>query len=263
MKILVCIKQIPEHMELLQINSQETGIHIPDNMKYRMNRFDEHAVEAAIKLKEQIENTIVDIITVAPEFSSAIVKRAMGMGADNGFIIPVDSKSYYSPSMISSLLASFAKNKQYHLILTGIMSEDEMNAQTGQMLAARLDIAAISGVVGIQFIDDILHIEREREGGIRELLHIKMDDSQTILLTIQAGINKPRYPSLSSLLKANAREITLFKDNEIGSPKKNNDLSIIGIKKAEKLRQGQYLEGTIEEKARQFIDIMKERNFLV
>jgi electron transfer flavoprotein beta subunit len=260
MKILVCIKQVPENMEFLHVNSQGTEVIIPVNMKYRMNRFDTHAVEAAIAIKEQIQETVIDIITVGPESSISIVKRAMGMGADNGFIIPDDSKSYSSPSDISSQLASFARDKQYDLILTGIMSEDEMNAQTGQMLAARLGISSITGIVNIHLMKDKIYLEREREGGIREFLYSNLNKNQTILLTIQAGINTPRYPSLSALLKANNREITIVQST---SSKEKNDQSIIQIKKSEKLRQGVHLEGSIEDKARKFIDMMKERNVLI
>jgi len=263
MRILVCIKQIPENINELDINTSKTNLTIPETMKYRINRFDEHAIEAAISIKEKFSDTLVDIITVGPLSTEGIIKRAMGMGADNGFIVQVDSNTYLSPSTLSSYLATVANLKKYNLILTGIMSEDEMNAQTGQMIAARLKIPSITGVVNIRIIDDKVHIKREREGGIIEDLSVDMINQDQILLTIQAGINSPRYPSLSALLKANSKKIRVFDPVELVSESLKNDQSTIYIKKAEKIRQGKILHGTLEEKAKQFIDIMKERNVLV
>jgi len=262
MNILVCIKQVPENLEQIQINSKGNGIVIHENLKYRMNRFDSNAVEAALIIKENIPDSVVDVVTVGPDFSESIVRRAMGMGADNGFIIKIEPEKYVSPSTTSALLAKMAIPKNYNLILTGIMSEDEMNAQTGQMLAERMGIPSISGVVDIQINNSKLNIKREREGGIRELLEVNMSEIKTILLTIQAGINQPRYPSLSALLRAKNQEIKIF-TNYLNTENYDNDQYIVSIKKAEKMRQGKYLEGSTHEKAKQFIDIMKARNILL
>jgi len=263
MNILVCIKQIPEHLDQVHLNSQKTNTLIPENMRFRINRFDAYAVEAAVILKEQFPDTTIDIVTVGPPSSNAVVKRAMGMGADNGLMVITKAGHYMSPSRISAILAKIASQKQYDLILTGIMSEDEMNAQTGQMLAARLDMFSISGVVDIQLSNKILHVVRERECGIRENLEVNIFDINGILLTIQAGMNQPRYPSLSALLKANAKEIKMLEENHLISEQLTNDQSIRTIYKAENIRQGKFIEGTIDEKARHFIEIMKERNFLL
>jgi electron transfer flavoprotein beta subunit len=263
MRILVCIKQIPENLEQLQINSQKTLIRIPEKMKFRMNRFDAHAVEAAVQLKEKIVDTTIDIVTVGPASSEAIVKRAMGMGADNGLIIHIESGIYLSPSKISAILAQIASQKHYDIIFTGIMSEDQMNAQTGQMLAARLNIPSISGVVDLQYTNKKLLVVRECEGGIREHLAANIFEmNKGILLTIQAGINEPRYPSISALLKANAKKLFMLDIDELYSEPLSNDQSILTINKAERIRQGVFIKGSIEAKARQFIEIMKERNFL-
>jgi len=261
MNILVCIKQVPENIAQVKINSKGTGIEIHENIKYRMNRFDSHAVEAALVIKENIPESIVDVVTVGQNSSEAIVRRAMGMGADNGFIIEIESDKYISPSTTSALLAKMAIQKNYNLILTGIMSEDEMNAQTGQMLAERMGILSISGVVDIQINNSKLNIKREREGGIRELLEVNMSEVRTILLTIQAGINQPRYPGLSALLRAKNQGIKIF-TNYLNTEEFDNDQSIVSVKKAEKMRQGKFLEGSIHEKAEQFIEIIKARNIL-
>jgi electron transfer flavoprotein beta subunit len=263
MKILVCVKQIPENLKNMQINSLGTGIQMFQNEKYRLNRFDAHAVEAAVVIKEQMPNTSIDIVTVGPSFSDAIVRRAMGMGVDNGLIIQVEPESYLSPSTISALLAKIAAQGEYDLILTGIMSEDEMNGQTGQMVAARLNIPAISGVVHIEISDQTIGVIREREGAIREHLVVNRLDIKGIVLTIQAGINQPRYPGLSALLTANSKELMIIDGKKLLSDICQNDQSIIEIHKAAKIRQGKFIEGSIDEKVKQFLDIMKEKDVII
>jgi electron transfer flavoprotein beta subunit len=218
-----------------------------------MNRFDEHAIEAAVAIKEQTTDCQIDVVSVAPPSVESILKRAMGMGADNAFIVSIEPETYYSPAHIAGQLAKFAQERCYDLIFTGIMSEDEMNAQTGQMLAAHLHMPSVTGVVAMDMTNK-LSIEREREGGIREKLIAKMP----ILLTIQAGINCPRYPSLSALLRAKKKKVQIIEyENQL-----DNDQSIIQISPAQKMRKGLILSGSTSEKARQFIDIVTRKGVI-
>ena len=255
MKILVCVKHIPDH--IARINPQKNGIELSDSVKYRMNRFDEYAVEEAVAIKERTPETTIDVVTIGPERAESVVRRAMGMGADNGFMAITDPDEYKSPSEISRILAEIARKSQYDLIFTGIMSEDQMNAQTGQMLAAHLDIPCVCGVVGISFINaGNIRVEREREGGVRESLIVRMP----AVLTIQSGINQPRYPALSAILRANSKKIELFNHAQRLSEK---DQTVVYVKPSEKLRQGKILQGSTAEKAKQLIEIFKERKALI
>ncbi len=254
MNILVCVKHIPDH--IARINPQKNGIEMSDSVKYRMNRFDEYAVEEAVAIKERNPETTIDVVTIGPERAESVVSRAMGMGADNGFMAISDE--YKSPSEISHIIAEIARKSQYDLIFTGIMSEDQMNAQTGQMLAAHLDLASVSGVVSISFINGTgnIRVEREREGGVRESLIVRMP----AVLTIQAGINHPRYPALSAILRANSKKLEIFNHAQGLSEK---DQTVVYVKPSEKLRHGKILQGSTSEKAKQLIEILRERNALI
>jgi electron transfer flavoprotein beta subunit len=254
MNILVCIKQIAE-LNIAGILSSQTRLDIPTDTRFRMNRFDEYAIESAVILKEQIEDCTIDVVTVGPESADNILKRAMGMGADNAIRIDINPKNYYSPFSISNLLSKIPRIRSYDLILTGIMSEDEMNAQTGQMLAAQLNMPSVTGVVAIDLNINKLYVEREREGGTKEQLIVLMP----ALLTIQAGINQPRYPSLSALLRAKKKDIQII---QIDNNDMDNDQSIMRICPAEKNRKGKTLTGSISQKAREFIEILNEKGVL-
>lgn len=261
MKILVCVKQVPEHMAAVTVNAAGNRAEIADSMKYRINRFDEYAVEAAVAIKETYPGTAVDVVTVGPESVETVIRRAMGMGADHGMIVSMDKNVELTPGRVSGIIAKAARREGYDLIFTGIMSEDEMNAQTGQMIAARLGIPSASGIIEISGIEPGggVRTVREREGGIRERIFI----STPAVLTIQAGINRPRYPALSAILRANAKEVDIISGRIPETAGEGHDRATVWMAPSEKIRQGKVIEGTPSEKAEQLMTLLNERNVLI
>ncbi|MCU0821508.1 MAG: electron transfer flavoprotein subunit beta/FixA family protein, partial [Spirochaetes bacterium] len=205
MKILVCVKQVPDTEGAVIINNSKNWIDINDKSSFRLNRFDEYAVEEAVRIKEALPGTAIDAISAGPARSEAALRRAMGIGADNGIHIIMDD-NYHFPFEIASLISAYAKDKKYDIIFTGAMSEDGMHCQTGPMIAAMLDIPFAASCISEKLVDNgsAVHVEREIEGGLRDSL----DLSLPALLAVQSGINHPRYPSLSNVLRAKKQEIT-------------------------------------------------------
>ena len=147
MKILVCVKQVPEAEAQISIDESADWIQVGGAAEHRMNRFDECAVEEAVLIKEAIPGTVIDVITLGPERAEAVVRRSMGMGADNGVHILTSGDGYVDAFSTAGAIAAYAKGKAYDLILTGAMSEDLMQGQVGPLLAAHLDIACISSTI--------------------------------------------------------------------------------------------------------------------
>ena len=258
MKILVCVKQVPEAEA--QVNVDETGgwVSIGGAAEYRMNRFDECAVEEAVQIKEACPDTVIDVVTVGPERAEAVVRRAMGMGADNGVHILMASDGYIDAFSTAGAIAAWARDRQYDLILTGAISEDLMQGQVGLLVAAHLKMACISSTIHTQLAVDRqrIYVEREIEGGSREVGHIKLP----ALLTIQTGINTPRYPALSKLLRANNQALDLVKDDP--SEDERVPQRLAGVSLPEKTREAVFLEGGTAEKAEQLVNMLRERSLL-
>ncbi|MBW2113413.1 MAG: hypothetical protein JRH04_00920 [Deltaproteobacteria bacterium] len=97
MKILVCVKQVIESETTIRIDDSEKWIHTDKSTPYRMNRFDEFAVEEALLIKEKFPYVTIDVISVGPAISVMAVKRALGMGADHGIHIITEQEGYLSP----------------------------------------------------------------------------------------------------------------------------------------------------------------------
>jgi electron transfer flavoprotein beta subunit len=258
MKILVCVKQVMESESPVRIHDSGKWICPCASARFEMNPFDTYAVEEALRIRERIPGTLVHTITVGPESSRDTLRRALGMGADEAVHILDPGTGYRPPFLTASWIAAYARGKGYDLILTGIMSADEMNGQTGPMIAQRLSIPCASAVLYEKPGPDGTHIsiEREIEGGARDMFEVALP----CVLTLQTGINSPRYPSLSMVLRARKKEISVipagtFDDQQPG-------IRLHSLYSPQKERKGILLDGTIEEKAEQLMDILAQKALL-
>ena len=258
MKILVCIKQVPDSTDTFEIDEQTGLLSYAANTVFRMNRFDEFALEEALLIKESSPGTLVDALSVGPERVSATVQRAMGMGADHGIHILEETEGYWSPFTVASLIAACVRVRNYDLILTGVMAEDTMASQTGQLIAALLDLPSASSVMKEEIRPERAEVmvEREIEGGNREVVQLKMP----AVLTIQPGINFPRYPSFSKVMRARtyARELIRAEDLTIEKPR--DFCRRVRIPDAPS--PGVFIEGSPREKAQKLIRILHEESLL-
>ena len=258
MRILVCVKQVPDIDSPLGIDAGTRWIDEKTPLAYRMNRYDEYALEEAVLIKEARVDVTIDALSVGPPRASATLKKSLGKGAHNAVHIEVEHAGYLSPLTTAALIAGYARGREYDLILTGVMAEDDMHCQVGPLLAALLGIPCAVSVIGetMNGEDSTVTAECELEGGLTESILLPLPS----LLAIQTGINRPRYPSLSNVLRARDQEIIRIPCPEEKLPDAGESLAAIEF--PEKSSRGCVLEGTTEEKAARLISILHERAFL-
>ena len=258
MKILVCIKQVMESESAVRINDSGKWITHSASTRFEMNPFDAYAVEEALLIREAISGSTVHAITVGPEHSQDILRRALGMGADEAIHILDNRIGYRPPSLTASWIAAYASDKGYDLILTGVMSADEMNGQTGPMIAQLLSIPCCTATIHEKIEPGEKHVsvEREIEGGSRDMFDVKLP----CVLTLQTGINSPRYPSLSMVLRARKKEIHVIPAASF--EKRDPDVRLHTLQYPQKERKGIFLNGTIENKVDQLIDLLAKKALL-
>ncbi len=255
MRILVCIKQVPESENQILIDDKNAWIQSDEISEFRMNRLDEFALEEALLIKEAFSDTRIDAISAGPDRATEVIKRSIGMGADAGIHIATGSEGYHSSFEIAAWIAEYARGKPYDLILTGAMSEDNMQGQVGPMIAKRLALPCATAAISEKIASDkkTIYVEREIEGGNRDTLQLQLP----AVLTIQSGINTPRYPSLSNLLRANKLVLEKIPITDLAQLASNENL--VQMVYPQKTRSGTVLNGTEEEKATQLIRILRER----
>jgi len=255
MNILVCIKAVPDDEQ----HGPDSGwpLELPE-IPLRMNSFDTYAMETAIRIKEAVPGTSVDALTMGPPEAAAVIKRAAGMGANNGIHILTQTRTVTDPFSIASAIAAVAGSRGYDLIIAGAMSEDLMQMAVGPMIAGRLDLPCATAVIHqqIDFENGKIYVEREIEGGNREMFNLRLP----ALITVQSGICTPRYPSLSNMLRANRMSIEII-DADTVLPDAAAQ-TIVSLEEPEKMRAGRVLEGSATEKADQLIAILREQSLL-
>jgi len=258
MKILVCVKQVPEPDAVIRVDDRKRWIHDERSIAYKMNRFDEFAMEEALLIRQDFPDTKVDAVSVGPDRAAMVVKRAIGMGADNGVHMAIEDHGYLNPFTVASLIAGYARDRHYDLILTGVMAEDDMQGMVGSMVAELLFLPCATFVIfeKISTGTETIYVERESEGGYRDTLELKLP----AVLTIQGGINKPRYPSLSNMLRAKQQklETIVARLNEQPGPRED----ILRVSYPQKSRSGMVLEGNQQEKASQLLKILRGKSLI-
>jgi len=190
MKILVCVKQVPDMDAPITIDAR--GQWIGPALTFRMNRFDEYALEEALLIKEALRDARIDSVSVGPARVQAVVRRAMELGADTGVHIEISQQGYVPPEVIATHLQEYARDKGYDLIICGAMSEDCMHAQVGPLLAEMLGLPGLTAVIAAHMRGDgrTLDIEQEIEGGLRRRFELALP----AVISVQTGINIPATP---------------------------------------------------------------------
>lgn len=257
MKILVCVKQVPETASQLEIDPASGSVALDDRTQYGANRVDESAVEEALLMEQAVAGATVDLITVGPERARKTLLRCLGMGADNAAHIVTDRQDL-TPFVTASWIWQFAKSRGYDLILTGIMAEDDMQAQVGPMLAELMEIPCATSVV-LERIDrdrGVIYVEREMEAGLRDCLEMDLP----ALLSIQSGANIPRYPSLSNYLRAKKQEVETIDASDLDTPEPRE--RIVELNYPKKSRAGIMIEGNEREQASKLIETLAAKSLV-
>lgn len=257
MKILVCIKQILDPDIPLALDESTGWVRAEKIPVCRMNHYDEFALEEALRIREAFADTIVEAISFGPQRAAAVLRRALELGADEAMLLQAIDEHYVTPFETAMVIASYVQKREYDLIFTGVMAEDDLQGQTGQILAALLGIPCATSAVEEKVDLDArsIHVVQEREEGRRASLIITLP----ALITVQSGINRPRYPALSHVLRARSRDIPSIPIDVYKFLPKEKTLSLT---KPALLKKGIYLEGDGHEKAQRFLEICHEHGLL-
>ena len=211
MEILVCVRRVPDTSENeIQLNAAGNDIE-RDDLVYSVNEPDNYAVEEALQIAAKVGGNVT-VVTVGGEDDEEVLRREMAMGANQGALISDGAFNGSDGKGIATVLKAFVQKGKYDLVLTGIQAEDG-GAQVGGMLAALLDYPFASLVNSISVLDGgKLKVSREIEGGNKEMSEIDLP----CVLSIQTGINEPRYVGMRGIRQVASVEIPTYNASELG-----------------------------------------------
>jgi electron transfer flavoprotein beta subunit len=232
-----------------------------DDLVYSVNEPDNYAVEEALEIIERTGGTVT-VVTVGGDDDEEILRREMAMGAKNGVLLSDDAFTGSDGRGIAEILAAFIKKGHYELILTGVQAEDGAG-QVGGMLAALLDYPFASLVNSIEVQQGKLKISREIEGGNKEMNEIDLP----CVLSIQTGINEPRYVGMRGIRQVASLPIPTFGAPELGV---NGDKTGKGAAKVKRVdyfapplgKGAEMLEGSTGEVIDRLIELLRAKGGL-
>ncbi|HOO73295.1 MAG TPA: electron transfer flavoprotein subunit beta/FixA family protein [Spirochaetota bacterium] len=180
---------------------------------FKINDFDNYAVEAALQLKEKNGGEVI-IVSAGPDRAAKDIRQAFAMGADWGIQINDPAVQAGDNFVIAQNLQKAIEGiGGVDLVLTGVQAEDDQAAITGVMLADLLGLPHCTNVVKLEVNGANMVVNRELEGGLNEVLEL----SAPAVLSIQSGINEPRYPTLPGIMKAKKKQLDAKKAADLGA----------------------------------------------
>lgn len=202
MKIIVCIKQVPDTTEI-KLNP-ETGTMIREGVPSIMNPDDKGGLEMALNLKDQF-GAHVTVITMGPAQADQILREAYAMGADRA--IHLTDKRFAGADTLatSNALAGALRMLEYDLIITGRQAIDGDTAQVGPQIAELLDLPQVTYVEDLQFENGIFTIKKANEEGY-QVVQVEAP----CLVTVLASANEPRYMSVNGIMTAYKKEVEVW-----------------------------------------------------
>lgn len=250
MNICVLLKQVPDQGSVVTIDADETWVK-EDNLVFITNESDNYALEEALLMKESGGGEVV-VCTLGPDRASQALKDALAKGADRALFLRDDAFDSLDSLGAARALAATLKDESFDLILCGLQADDTGEGQLGPMLSEQLGLPHATLVVQTELLDGSIKIKQELEGGW--FRHLEVD--LPALLTIQSGINKPRYASLKGIMAMKKKEIKQVSATDLGLSA--DDLTPHQILKRiyvpAKTKETQFLEGSPDEVVAQLVE---------
>ena len=255
MRIYVCVKHVPDTAANITITN-DTGY--DSQVKYVANPYDEYGVEEAVSLVEKVGEGEVVALCVGSPSAANTLKSVMAMGVHRSILVKTEEQFPATDLVAKALAKVIEQEGEGSLVFTGKQSVDSEGMQTSYHLGAALDLPVVAGVVAFSLDSGTAIVQRELDGGAREMLSVKMP----CILGATKGLNEPRFPKLPDILKAKKKEI------------KEIDISALGITSEEKYRltflepvqqrsNAKILTGATEEIVQSLVKILREEEKVI
>ena len=220
MNIVVCIKQVPDTVEV-KIDPK-TGTLVRDGVPSIINHDDKTGIEAALTIREQVGGTVT-VVSMGPPQADVALREALAMGCDEAILVSGREFGGSDTYATSGILAAALKQLDYDLIITGRQAIDGDTAQVGPQIAEKLHLPQVSYVEEIvEAAEDHVVVKRQFEDGYH-IVKVKTP----CLLTAIAELAEPRYMSVGGVFDAYQKEIKIFDFNLL---KDDLELDMIGLK---------------------------------
>jgi len=252
MDIYVLLKKTFDTEEKIVISDGEIE---DDSAEFIINPYDEYAVEEAIKQRDE-HGGEVTVVTIGDEDSEKQLRTALAMGADKAVLINTEDDLEEGDQFTTAkILETYFEDKEPDLILAGNVAIDEASGQVGPRLATRLGIPFVTTITSLEIDNDTVKIDKDVEGDVE-----KIETTLPLLVTCQQGLNEPRYPSLSGIMKAKKKPLEELEidDLDLDEDELEPKTKTVEIFLPPEKEAGRVLEGEIEDQVKELVTLLKD-----
>ncbi len=254
MNIVVCVKQVPDTEAPIRIRADGRGVE-ESGLNFVVNYYDEHGVEEALRIKERLGGTVT-LVAAGPARAAEALRAGLAMGADQAVHVQDPALDAADHLAVARVLAAAIKALPCDLVLCGKLATDDNAAIVGPAVAEFLDLPQATAVTRLDLGEAKATVHREVEGAV-EVLEVALP----AVVTVERGINEPRYPSLPGIMKAKRTPITVKSLADLGlGPAEAGAarVEVLGLTQPPKRQGGRLLEGEPGEVVRELVRLLHE-----
>ena len=251
MKIVVAVKQAGQLDEDFELSDDGLDVSL-DYVDWAINEWDTFAVEEALRQRDAHGGEVV-LISCGKERAEEALRAGLAMGADTGVRVDADEESLSDPLTVATVLARAIERLEPDLVFTGVQSSDAATGVVGSAIAGLLRLNQVAVVRGLELDAGAVIAQRELEGGVIEMVRVELP----ALLTIQTGINEPRYATLRAIKQAEQQPLDVWARAE-----GDDNVSPGAVRLAARVpdeTSAELIEGSASEIAGRLAEIVRER----
>ena len=247
MKIAVLVKQVVGSESSLEISPDNKWIEY-SSATFVMNPPDSYAIEEAMSIKETVGEGEVVIVTRGSDSVQKVIREGLSKGADRGIHIQTDGKTNIDPLNTAKNIASALDEENFDLVLSGLQSDDTGMGQTGVLVGELLNMSTATLAIETNIDKEKIRVKRELESGWFQWVTLESPAS----ISIQSGINQPRYPSLKGIMGAKKKEIKVIPVSEHETKQQVENIAV-----PQKSKETEIINTDVDSSVKRIVEILK------
>jgi electron transfer flavoprotein beta subunit len=260
MKSLVLVKYVPDSNSVFRLDAAGTWVD-ETNLTFTVNNYDRYALEELLKLKDEGRVSEVVALTVGPAEAASALRTCLATGADRAIHVKDDALERCDPFGLARVIQAAIQPEGFSLVLAGLQADDDNHTQVGGLLAGLLDWPCASAALRLAFQEgETVRVERELENNEIQVVDLTLP----AVVTVQTGINNPRYASLKGIMAAKKKPVQTVGLKELGLPPgevggAGARMKTLGLEPPPKGKGAEILSGSPDEIAKALVGRIREK----
>jgi len=252
MNVVVCVKQVPDPNSVGQLDPTTHNLK-REGVEVVLDPGDEFGIEAGLQLADA-HGGQVTVVSMGPEKALDAIRKALAMGAAKGVLITDPGLAGADALTTAKVLAAAIRKEGFDLVITATESTDGYTGVVPQALAEYLGVPAVTFAKAVESDGSVLKVQRQTEAG-----YDRVEAQLPAVISVTAGVNEPRYPSLKGIMAAKSKPVDRLAVADLGVDGVSPGQEIVEVRPAEERKAGEVVEddGTAAHRIVEFLESKK------